>query len=295
MKTIDLQGNSLQEIITQFRKEYQIRDWELRYEVISQPSSGFLGLGKRPAILRFTLLTTEERIKLYMEQLLTHLGIKYENLTIKIEQKTFYVTIHKTSDAGFLIGKNGTMLEQLQYLVNRVFEHVHGLERIYLDTEDYRSRQEQAFIRPFIPLIQQVKTTGKSITLDPMQPAERRIIHRYVESERSLKTMTIGEGDKKRIVILPATQPEEKAPAEKAKPEREHRRTERTKPRPERQTPPPEPETPKPEKEAPKPDKEPEPELTYQQRAAEAYQRHNEANPTSRPAKYPKSVSARKR
>jgi spoIIIJ-associated protein len=205
MKHIDMKGSSLNEIISSFRKEHRIKDWELQYEVISKASSGLFGLfGKKQAAVRFHLLSTEERIQLFLEQLLQRLEIKYDKITTRTEQKTVYATIHNSSDAGFLIGKNGSMLEQLQYLVNRIFENVRDLERIYLDTEGYRQRQEDAFLRNFIPAINKVKTTGKSITLEPMPAGERRIIHKYVEGDKALKTLTVGDGDSKRIVIMPA-------------------------------------------------------------------------------------------
>ncbi len=213
MKQIDKKGNNLNEIISSFRREHKIKDWELQYEVLSQSSKGLFGLfGKKQATVRFNLLNTEERVKIFLEQLLTHLDIRYDKITTKTEQKTVYATIHNSSDAGFLIGKNGNMLEQLQYLVNRVFENVRDLERIYLDTEGYRLRQEEAFLRTFIPIINKVKTTGKPVTLEPMPAGERRIIHKYVESEKSLKTLTIGDGENRRIQIMPAAQVKSEAP-----------------------------------------------------------------------------------
>lgn len=218
MKQIEIKGNNLNEIISSFRKEHKIKDWELQYEVLSESSSILFGLfGKKKAAVKFNLLNTEERIKLFLEQLLTHLEVRFDSITTTKEDKTVYATIHNSSDAGFLIGKNGSMLEQLQYLVNRVFENVRDLERIYLDTEDYRLRQEQAFLRNYINIINRVKSTGKSVTLEPMQGSERRIIHKYVEGERDLKTMTVGEGDNKRIVILPANQKEQETSKPKPK------------------------------------------------------------------------------
>jgi spoIIIJ-associated protein len=218
MKQIDIKGSSLNEIISSFRKEHKIKDWELQYEILSESSGGLFGLfGKKQASVRFNLLSTEERIKLFLEQLLKHLEIRYDDITTQTEHKTVYATIRNSTDAGFLIGKNGNMLEQLQYLVNRIFENVHDLERIYLDTEGYRQRQEEAFLRSYIPVINKVKTTSKSVTLEPMQAGERRIIHKYVEGEKDLKTLTVGDGDSKRIVIMPAGMKEQEAA--KAKPE----------------------------------------------------------------------------
>ncbi|MFO7660548.1 MAG: RNA-binding cell elongation regulator Jag/EloR [Candidatus Cloacimonadaceae bacterium] len=258
MKQIERKGTDLNAIISKFRQEHKIKDWELQYEIVSEGSKGLFGLlGKKQAAVRFNLLTTEERVKLFLEQLLTHMELRFDSITTQTEQKTVYVTIHNSSDAGFLIGKNGNMLEQLQYLVNRVFENVKDLERIYLDTEDYRLRQEQAFLRTFIPIINKVKATGKSVTLEPMQGGERRIIHKYVEGEPALKTMTMGEGDSKRIVIMPADK-KEPAPA-KAKPARRAK-----------------------------------PEQTPEQHANQSYQRHNKAHPASKTSQRPRKAEKAK-
>lgn len=254
MKHIEKKGTDLNAIISSFRKEHKIKDWELQYEIVSEGSKGLFGLlGKKQAAVRFNLLSTEERIKLFLEQLLSHMELRFDSITTQTEQKTVYVTIHNSSDAGFLIGKNGSMLEQLQYLINRVFENVKDLERIYLDTEDYRLRQEQAFLRSFVPTINKVKATGKAVTLEPMPAGERRIIHKYVEGEPTLKTMTMGEGDNKRIVIMPADQ-KESAPAKT------------------------------------KPVKKAKPEQTPEQRANQSYQRHNKAHPASKTSQRPRKV-----
>lgn len=315
MKTIDMHGKSVNEVISAFRKEYKIKDWELKYDVLKKPSNGFLGLfGKRQATVRFNLPSLEEKVKHFIEQLMIHMGIQCESIKIYTEQKTVYITIIKPSDAGFLIGKNGNMLEQLQYLVNRVFEDVPNLERIYVDTEDYRYRQDMNFLKPFITLINQVKATGKAVTLEPMQPGERRIIHQYVERDRTIKTMTTGEGDRKRIVIMPVNsapadkkttpdsrkpQPEARKPLHEArKPIHEPRKPmhETKKPMHEPRKPMHEPrkpahETSRPAHEAAKPVSEAKPhsrpskaaprssaEMTPEQRASQSYKRHNQAH-----------------
>ncbi len=225
MKNIELQGNSLTEIISLYRNKYNLRDWEVKYEIISAGSGGFLGFGKKRAEVRFFLPTLEERIKLFLERLLQQLGISYDSIKVKTVQKTFFAEILHPSDAGFLIGKNGSMLEQLQYLLNRVFERQPNLERIYLDTDDYRQRQEQSFIRSFLPIIDKVKQQHKAQTLEPMPAMQRRIIHRFVEKDKAVRTLTIGDGENKRIVIFPAEMPEKEALAGLAKSPRHPRQS----------------------------------------------------------------------
>jgi hypothetical protein len=100
------------------------------------------------------------------------------------------------------------MLESIQYIVNRVFEYDRKIERIYLDADGYRERREELFFKQYLPQISKIKVHGKPLTLEPMSAGERRIIHRHVERDKGLRTLTIGEGEKKRIVIFSAKQSE---------------------------------------------------------------------------------------
>ncbi len=212
MTTIDKSGSSVEEIIRAFRNEYQIRDWELNYEILKKPSKGIFGLfASKIALVRFQLPSPADRAKLFSETLLKKMGISFTKINTKMEGKTLYLEIIGCKDTGFLIGKNGMMLETIQFLVNRIFEDDRKLDKIYLDADGYRERREAQFIRPFIPQIAKIKVHGKPMTLDPMTAAERRIIHRHVERDKALRTLTIGEGEMKRIVVFSAKQNEKEA------------------------------------------------------------------------------------
>ena len=212
MNTIDKSGTCIEDIICDFRNEYKIRDWELHYEILKKPSKGFLGLfASKIALVRFQLPSTSDRAKLFTETLLKKMGISVEKISSKMEGKTLYLEIIGCKDTGFLIGKNGQMLETIQFLVNRIFEDDRKLEKIYLDADGYRERREAQFIRPFLPQIAKIKVHGKPLTLDPMSASERRIIHRHVERDKALRTLTIGEGEMKRIVVFSAKQNEKDA------------------------------------------------------------------------------------
>lgn len=205
MITLDRTGTSIDEMIRKFRKENNIQDWELKYDVISKPSSGFFGLfGKRDAKLRFYVPETEDRVRVFVEQLMGKMGIGYSKVASRSEGKTVYVEIVDCKDPGFLIGKNGSMLETIQFLVNRIFEGDRKLDKVYLDSEGYRERREASFLRQYIPTIRNVEKDGKPLTLEPMSSGDRRVIHRYIERARGLKTLTVGEGEKKRVVIFSA-------------------------------------------------------------------------------------------
>ncbi|PKN77908.1 MAG: RNA-binding protein [Candidatus Cloacimonetes bacterium HGW-Cloacimonetes-1] len=209
MKIIEMSGSSLEEIISKYRLENNIKEWELEYDVVSKASSGLFGLfGKREAVIKFKLPEIEDRVRMFLETLLDKVGVTYAALDVKKVGKTVYAEIKNSNDPGFLIGKNGSMLETIQFLLNRTFENQREIDKIYLDTEDYRMRKEDQYIRQYIPRIDRVKTDAQTLTLEPMSAGERRIIHKYVERDKNLRTLTVGEGDKKRIVIFHSKQNE---------------------------------------------------------------------------------------
>jgi spoIIIJ-associated protein len=209
MKTIEKSGTSIEELIAAFRSEYRIKDWELKYDILKKPSAGFFGLfANKTAAVRFQLPDIGERAAFLLSQLLNKMGIPFDKVNPKMEGKTVYLEITGSKDSGFLIGKNGSMLETLQFYVNRVYENNRELDRVYIDVDGYRERREAQFLRQFLPIIKKVREQGKPQTLDPMNAADRRVIHRHIERDRGLRTLTIGEGEKKRIVIFSAKQSE---------------------------------------------------------------------------------------
>lgn len=206
MTTIDRSGHSVEEIIREFRREHTIRDHELHYEILQKPSKGFFGFLAKNAIVRFKLPSEADRIRLYTETLLQKMGVSYTNIACKSEGKTLFLTVEGVVEPGFLIGKNGSMLETIQYLINRTFENSEDYQRIYIDADDYRKRRESQFLNRYLPQINKVKKSNETLTLDPMTAGERRIIHRHVERDRGLRTLTVGEGDMKRVIIFSAKQ-----------------------------------------------------------------------------------------
>jgi spoIIIJ-associated protein len=209
MTTIDKTGTSIEELIQQFRAENNIRDWELKYDIIKKPSAGFLGMfSSKIAIVRFQLPDLQDRVALFTDKLLHQMGVGFEKIDCRLEGKTVYLEVVDCKDPGFFIGKNGSMVETIQFFINRVFENDRRIDRIYLDASGYRQRRESTFIRQFLPLFNKVKTSGKPLTMEPMTAADRRIVHRHIEGDNSLRTLTIGEGEMKRIVVFSSKQKE---------------------------------------------------------------------------------------
>jgi spoIIIJ-associated protein len=113
---------------------------------------------------------------------------------------------------GLLIGKRGQNLDALQYIVNKATNRS-GEDRkmIVIDTEAYRKRREDALVSLAERLGQKVKKTKKAVTVSHMNAHDRRIIHLTLQTDSSLTTKSRGEGEYRKIIIMPARRERERA------------------------------------------------------------------------------------
>jgi len=134
--------------------------------------------------------------------ILKRMGLDYP---IRIEESPEAVTLNIEGDgSGLLIGKGGQTLDALQYIINKTSsKNGKHKKRIILDTEDYRKRREKTLIALAEKLGQKVKKTRRPITVNPMNAHDRRIIHLALQDDRQLTTKSRGEGNYRKIVILP--------------------------------------------------------------------------------------------
>ena len=110
----------------------------------------------------------------------------------------------KGDDMGILIGKRGQTLDSLQYLTNRVAnKSQEGYVRVKLDTEDYRRRRKQTLENLAKNIAYKVKRTRKPVSLEPMNPYERRIIHSALQNDDRVSTHSEGEEPYRRVVVTP--------------------------------------------------------------------------------------------
>ena len=105
-------------------------------------------------------------------------------------------------DMGILIGKRGQTLDSLQYLVSLVVnKETEGYLRVKLDTENYRSRRKETLEILARNIAYKVKRTKHSVSLEPMNPYERRIIHSALQNDRYVVTRSEGEDPYRHVVI----------------------------------------------------------------------------------------------
>jgi len=109
------------------------------------------------------------------------------------------------SDSGLLIGKRGQNLDALQYILNKAINKAdNGRKIIMVDSEEYRRRREASLLDLAEKVRQKVKKTRKPVSLGHMSAHDRRIIHLALQEDASLTTKSRGEGEYRKIVVLPA-------------------------------------------------------------------------------------------
>ena len=108
-------------------------------------------------------------------------------------------------DSGLLIGRRGQTLQSLQFLVNLIVRKEFGEGvRVVLDVERYRQRREASLKDMANKVAERVSQTGRSITLEPMSAADRRIIHISLAEREGISTESVGLGDDRKVTIIPS-------------------------------------------------------------------------------------------
>jgi spoIIIJ-associated protein len=137
-----------------------------------------------------------------VEGLLKHMGVRAQ---VTVRPATEPITLDISGrDLGALIGWRGETLRALQSVTNvMVGRHLDEGERIIVDVERYRQRREHTVREIAMRAARQVKMTGDAITLDAMQPFERRAIHLALEGDPDVTSGSIGEEPERRVVVGP--------------------------------------------------------------------------------------------
>jgi spoIIIJ-associated protein len=143
-----------------------------------------------------------EAARTLVEGLLKHMGVRAQ---VSVRSGAEPITLDISGrDLGALIGWRGETLRALQSVTNvMVGKHLAEGERVIVDVERYRQRREHTVREIAMRAARQVKMTGDAITLDAMQPFERRAIHLALEGDPDVTSSSIGEEPERRVVVGP--------------------------------------------------------------------------------------------
>ena len=219
MDSKEFTGKNVEEALQSALTELNVTIDQIEYEVLEKESGGFLGLlGGKPAKIAVKLKKAEkEQIKetgnnndkdlcqiatTFLNEILTAMGLDTEIKAEFTENKDEIDIDLSGSDMGVLIGKRGATLDSLQYLVSLVVnKESDSYIKIKLDTENYRERRKETLENLAKNIASKVKKTRRNVSLEPMNPYERRIIHSCLQSDSYVETHSEGEEPFRKVVV----------------------------------------------------------------------------------------------
>lgn len=206
MSHVEFKGKTVEEALTAASASLGVVSSDLEYEVLDKGSAGFLGIGAKPAIIKAKKADKEETIvdktKSYLDALFKAMDIQTE-VEIKFDEENNNMNINlEGPEMGILIGKRGQTLDALQYLISLyVNKESESYIRLKLDTENYRARRKDTLENLAKNIAFKVKRSRRSITLEPMNPYERRIIHSALQNDKYVATRSEGEEPYRKVVV----------------------------------------------------------------------------------------------
>jgi len=241
MEYMEFKGKNKSDAIIEACRHFEIPSDKLEYEVIDEGKAGFLGMGAKPAVIKARIKEEKaepaaaiETVKLSETQVSTHTDTisteKAEPVEIDVEAtaKKFLVDVFaamqieseivtKYNDSlktlevelageemGVLIGKRGQTLDSLQYLISLVVNKgTSEYIRVKVDTENYRQRRRETLENLAKNIAYKVKRTRRPVSLEPMNPYERRIIHSALQNDKYVTTHSEGDEPFRRVVVTP--------------------------------------------------------------------------------------------
>jgi|WetSurMetagenome_2_1015567.scaffolds.fasta_scaffold63488_2 spoIIIJ-associated protein len=227
MESIDTHGKTVEEAIQKALEQLGVTRDEVDISIIKEGKHGILGMGSEDAVVQVQLLTqppslndddgSDEDIAAVsshiLETLLNHMGV---TATISVEEAPpqeegapGVINLNVSGDdLGILIGRRGQTLTSLQHIVRVIVAHQTKTRMpIVVDVEGYKQRRYEALQALALRVAEQVTAKGRQFALEPMLAYERRIIHLTLANNPEVITESIGEGDDRKVVIMPKRKP----------------------------------------------------------------------------------------
>ena len=203
MEYMEVSAKTVSDAITEACQKLLVTSEKLDYIVVEEGSSGFLGIGSRPAVIKARVKSSiKDKAKEFLDSVCEAMGLVV-TINLKYDEIDNYMDIELSGDEmGVLIGKRGQTLDSLQYLVSLVInKESENYVRVKVDTENYRQRRKETLENLAKNIAYKVKRTKRSVSLEPMNPYERRIIHSALQNDKYVATHSEGEEPFRRVVV----------------------------------------------------------------------------------------------
>lgn len=200
--SIEKTGRTIDEAITIAIEELKVKREEVDIEIIDEGNKGLFGLlGSKQAKVKVSIKKKENsKVKKFLSDI-------FKEMELEVD-----IIIHETDDEinidlqgrnmGVIIGRRGETLDALQYLTGIVANKGNpAYKKVLLDTESYRKKREETLVKLANRIADRVINMKKSITLEPMNPYERRIIHSTLQDNKKIETYSVGDEPNRKVVI----------------------------------------------------------------------------------------------
>ena len=200
MKTIQASGKTLDGAVENALKQLELTRDQVEVKVLQE--GGFLRNFKVEVT---QILTPAQKIQEFLQNIITKMGV---DGVVELGQQDDAIVLNiKCENTGNVIGYRGETLDALQYLCSLMLnEKSSGFKRVILDCEGYRQKREKTLKKLAGNIEQKVKRTGVAVSLEPMNPYERRIIHTALQNSKYVTTESEGQGVNRHIVVSPKNQ-----------------------------------------------------------------------------------------
>ncbi|MFQ5925419.1 MAG: RNA-binding cell elongation regulator Jag/EloR [Dehalococcoidia bacterium] len=215
MESVEVSAKNVEEAVELALKKLGANRDEVEVVVLEKGRPGFLGFGAEEARVRVIRHRLEEAERasatLAKEMLEKLLNLMKVSASVCVKEPSSSGEIGGRApialditgeDPGILIGRRGNTLSSLQYLLYLMVSHqMKARVLLSVDVESYRDRREEALKNLALRMAERVRASGHSVTLEPMSPSERRIIHLALQDHPEVITQSIGEGESRKVTI----------------------------------------------------------------------------------------------
>jgi spoIIIJ-associated protein len=207
MDTIEITAGTVEQAIEKAEAQLGLSRDQFEVEVIREGRTGILGVGGREAVIRVSSTgpPEEDAISLVTEILDKLLGLM--DVEGKVEVLSAEVPLQlnvKGDDLGILIGRRGQTLGALEYVTKlMVVQRMKTWLPLTVDVAGYKKHRHESLQKLALYLAEQVKSKHRAVPMEPMPADERRVIHLALADHPDVRTESMGEGENRKVVILP--------------------------------------------------------------------------------------------
>ena len=216
----EYEGKTVTDATIEACKDLGINREDLNFEVISEGTTGLLGIGGRNAVIKILNQdandgpSTEagsaslepiklEKLEEIFNQIINHF-VDDSSIEVETNDRNVLLKLKSDSNLGFLIGKKGEMIKNIEFLLSRVASKENS-ESIFvsIDINSFREKKDKELVDRVVTLIDKVISINRPLSLNPMNSYERRICYLEIEKNSEVTYKTKEVGMLKKITILP--------------------------------------------------------------------------------------------